>query len=88
MVSPDQRVAIYRIQADYRVKLASIQKQLADLRAAELKEIEDVLSASQLRQVKSLRDQATRQREARASSMPDPDAADGKVSETAPPVKS
>ncbi|MEM7479159.1 MAG: hypothetical protein AAF483_29595 [Planctomycetota bacterium] len=62
VVSPEQRMDIYRIQADYRAEIAQLQMQLQELREAEIQKVEAVLSATQLKQVNSLREKAAARR--------------------------
>lgn len=60
VVSPEQRQEIYRIQNDYRKQIEQLQRQLEDLRLAELDEVTQVLSESQKRQVETRRAAASK----------------------------
>ncbi len=55
VVDQQQRLQIYEIQHAYRVKLDALERQLAELLALQVKEIEQVLTPSQLQTVEELR---------------------------------
>jgi hypothetical protein len=58
VVLPEQRLQIYRIQMRYRAEIEELQRKLDELKMAEAKEVEQVLSADQLERVMSMRQQA------------------------------
>lgn len=58
VVDQQQRLEIYQIQAEYRAKIAEVEKQLMALRSEQLEEIENVLSATQRKQLNTIRTQA------------------------------
>lgn len=60
VVSLQQRQAIYQIQSDYRTRLAEIEKQLDSLRVAQRQDIEALLSAEQLAEIRRSQEQAAK----------------------------
>lgn len=58
VVTPQQRLEIYEIQSNYRKKMLELQQQLDALKAAESKEIEQILSPIQLKQISEMRTEA------------------------------
>ncbi len=55
LVDEDQRSEIYEIQAGYLEKISELEAELAELRAAQLKEIEEVLTSTQKKALDDLR---------------------------------
>jgi hypothetical protein len=55
IVDNTQRTEIYRIQISYRERIAELESELAELEAAEMKEIEGVLTADQRGQLVEMR---------------------------------
>jgi hypothetical protein len=68
-LTPDQRESIYKIQAKHVAKIAALEKQIADARAAMMKECEGVLSDTQKQLLEQRRKAATGK--GKAASAPD-----------------
>ncbi len=58
LVDDEQRQEIYKIQASYREKIEELEAELAKLEVAQMSEIEEVLTATQLKKLSGLREDA------------------------------
>jgi hypothetical protein len=67
LVSSEQRQKIYDVQASYADKIATLQRQIVELRAKLDQDVDGVLSAEQLAQIKKLREAAAAKRQSRTS---------------------
>jgi 2-oxoglutarate dehydrogenase E2 component (dihydrolipoamide succinyltransferase) len=67
LVSAEQRQKIYDIQLTYTEKLAALDRQMAELRAKQSEEVDAVLTADQLVQIKKLREAAAAKKRNAAS---------------------
>lgn len=65
VVTQQQREDIYEIQARYNAQIEELQKQIDELVAKRDQEVEGVLSAEQLAEVKKMREEAKKRRTAR-----------------------
>lgn len=66
VVTPQQREQIYEIQQGYSEEIEALRAQLAAVQTKMNKEIEGVLDAEQLEQVKTLQEEAQQRRQRRA----------------------
>jgi Spy/CpxP family protein refolding chaperone len=53
-LTDEQKQKVYQIQTDHRAKIDALQKQISDLRAAERKELETVLTDAQKARLKEI----------------------------------
>jgi hypothetical protein len=67
LVSAEQRQKIYDIQLTYTEKIAALDRQMAELRAKQSEEVDAVLTADQLSQIKKLREAAAAKKRNAAS---------------------
>ena len=68
VVSSEQRQKVYEIQVTYFERIAALEKQILELRAKQDQEVDAILSAEQLAEIKKLRAAATAKRRSQPAS--------------------
>jgi hypothetical protein len=86
-ISDTQRKTIYGIQAGYRKQLVALTQQIAELKSKQSEELEAVLTAAQLENLKELREASRKKSEDRKKKEKEKAAKSDKATDSADSVK-